>query len=184
MLLLDTTFPGSEDVGSCTPCICLKETLRGGRGGPELPTSPPMEHWGLPENRVFVPFPGSPFPWITQKTYSHSILISPVSRSRQYSQRSLPVASDEHQGYLRTFLLPIEGLGYRAGAQEWACSHGDFMPTVPAQDLPLPEWVLSGEGKWLSHLQVICQHKAPLISHNQISLTAFSYSRAVDNHQY
>lgn len=59
------------------------------------------------------------------------------------------MASDGHQGYLRTSLLAIEDLGYRAGAQEWACSHGDFMPTMPAQDLSLPERVLSSEGRWL-----------------------------------
>lgn len=159
MLLLDTSFPGGEDGRFWTPCSCLKETSHSGQlparaeGQGDLGRSEKWP-WGayisphgtlraLREQDLCL------FPWITQKTHSHSILISPVSRSGQYLQRSLPVASDGQQGYLRTSLLAIEDLGYRAGAQEWACSHGDFMPTMPAQDLSLPERVLSSEGRWL-----------------------------------
>lgn len=190
-LLLDTTFPISEDGGcpmplqlpegrpltwaSYLPAWRGRETWGDQRSGPEVSL-----HGQLRGPREVALYPSL---WITQKTYSHSILISPASRTGWCLEGSLPVASDGHQGSLQALSQPQRGWDTGLGPQKWACSHGAFISTKPAQHLPLTEWVTS-RCDGISHLLVIRPHRAPLTSHNQISLIAFSYSRAVDNYQY
>lgn len=86
------------------PCSCMKGALS---RNPVPARYPSRDHWGLSENWTFYPLPG--------ETYSHPILISPRGRTGWCLERSLPMASDGHQGSLQASPLPIEGLGYRAG---------------------------------------------------------------------
>lgn len=134
--------------------------------------TPLRDHWGLPENWIFYSSPWRDlqtpqpyFPW----RQNWMLLGEELAYGKWWAPGISPGFTLAHRW------AGIWGWGWRNGlSYPQSCPGICFWQNESCH--PRCDGIF--------HLLVVWHHRPLLVSHSQISLTAYSYSRATDNYQY
>lgn len=150
-------------------CSCVKGALS---RNPVPARYPSRDHWGLSENWTFYPSPWRdlqpPHPYFPSRQ-NWMVLGEELANGKWWAPGISPGLTLTYRG---------------AGIQGWRHENGLSGPQSCPGICPWQSEPCHPRCDGILHLLVVWQLRPLLASHNQISLTAFSYSRDIDNYQY